>query len=231
MPQAAEDIVQDAFAARFGSIRKDDPPNPKNLPTDNAADVFKRTKEFLGHLPKTSGLPQWFQDWKVVIDEEKDKEKAVVEAAAKEKAEGMLKKRAGKKEEDDAKDKAEHGSAPGDALSAPGDGTPTAVATVVAPGTFEVGDHVSCSGKRKSEPRIAATVTANHLVNHCYIMVKEGQGVPAGTRKKVLRTHLRHLPPADRPVNEPGMAELFDDKDDVVEEEEKAWEDAANVFG
>ena len=103
-------------------------------------------------MPKTCGLPQWFQDWKVVIDEEKDKEKAVVEAAAKEKAEGLLKKKVAK-EEEEAKEKAERVSAPGDEVSAPGDGTPATVTAVVVPSKFEVGDHVTCSGKKKEGPK------------------------------------------------------------------------------
>ena len=84
---------------------------------------------------------------------------------------------------------------------------------------------------KKKDPRLAAVVTENHLIKHCYVDIKAGQGQESGTRKKVLKKDLKHLPPADRPVNEPVMAELFDDKDDAAEEEEKAWEDAANVFG
>ena len=85
---------------------------------------------------------------------------------------------------------------------------------------------------KKNDPRLAATVTENHLANHCYIVVKEGQGDASGTRKKVMKKDLKPLPPATRPDDAPVVAEEFIEKDggdaDVVAD---AWQSAADVFG
>ena len=86
--------------------------------------------------------------------------------------------------------------------------------------------------QKKTDPRLAATVTENHLANHCYIVVNDGQGDASGTRKKVMKKDLKPLPPATRPDDAPVVAQEFIEEgggDAAVVAD--AWQSAADVFG
>ena len=237
MPPAADDIVHDAFAARLGIVRNGTAPDPKALPTDEAAEVFKRTKEFLGHLPKNDrsggGLPQWFQDWKVAVDEEKEKEKAVVEAAAKEEAYTQQKKKEAKEKADADGVAAALAEATSDAASAMGDGMPAIVTATGVVGQFENGQRVTCPGKR-GKPRLVGVVEQNHLAKHCWVYLDQGQGVESGMRKNILTVNLQAITaqPSAEGNGSPAIGGTPEDAE-VVDEtvaEEQAWEAAVNVF-
>ena len=69
-PPAAMPVCVDALAARLGTVPEITPPKPAEIPQDNALEVFKRVKAFLGHLPKgdNKGFPEWFGNWKDEVD-------------------------------------------------------------------------------------------------------------------------------------------------------------------
>ena len=139
-----------------------------------------------------------------------------------------LKKKAAK-EEEEAKEKAEGVSAPGDVVSAPGDGTPATATAMGVPGSIDIEQRVTCPGKKK-QSRLAAVVKENHLSKHCWVEIGAGQGKESGTRKKVLKADLKVLPPATKATGDEVSKEDVKDKDDTAAEAD-AWQEAADVFG
>ena len=63
-PPAADAIAGDALPVRLGTVRSEEVPDPSAMPPENVAGVSKRTKEFLGHLPrkdKAGGMQKGLQ--------------------------------------------------------------------------------------------------------------------------------------------------------------------------
>ena len=54
-------IAEDALAARLGTVSSCDAPEVNTIQADKVAELFKLTKDVLGHLPKTGNesLPVW----------------------------------------------------------------------------------------------------------------------------------------------------------------------------
>ena len=113
---------------------------------------------------------RWFQDWKAVPDEEKEKEKAAAEVAAKGKVEAKVAKKAEAKEKtgDEAKDNTEEAktaeTATNTAATATGgDLPPPPTATCVVATNFEIGQRVSVPARKG--PKQTGVVSGNHLIH------------------------------------------------------------------
>ena len=182
----AECIVGNALAVRLG-CRCDAQPDPTKVPQDKSHEVYKRTKEFLAHLPKSVPQPTWLQGWKSAIDAEKQKSAAVA-AEAKERTDAKANATAATAA--DAKEMTEaNANATAATESAPDAAACSATAPDVVGKAFAVGQQVSILGKNGLYATVG--VIDEILTKHCWVRIDDNQGDQSSLRKKIMKEKLR----------------------------------------
>ena len=213
--------------------------DPTQVPEERVNEVYKKVKEFLGAVPKSIPLPQWFHDWKAQMDAKKKAAEAAADAAA---------KAAEAKRLEEEKKTAEDGAA---ATAAATGATTADAATPPTHQAFEVGSRVNIfsggkgvKGKGGKSKRIIGTGKVDEVLSkHCWVKIDAESAVDPGTRKRLEKTKLQLVneSPQAHPnatsatgAAEPSFAEPQPDPADAQEqgnEEANAWQACSDVFG
>ena len=241
----AVNIAAECLSIRLGTKPLDATADPTTIPEERANEVYKKVKEFLGNVPKSIPLPQWFLDWKAQMDAKK---KALEAAEAGKQAETKRLLKATTSAENKALKHAAEAAAP----SAPSAAAAEAASTTPTPpqpqpqpqpeGEFVTGSKVKIFGGKGGKRAVTGTGKVDNVCSrHCWVQIDATSGVDGGIRKRIEKTKLELVndnPPPPPQAQSSGsdaqppadQAQPDADADAHAAAEDNAWQACSDVF-